>query len=523
MICKVGDPLQSCFHLHPDGSHHEKASEASLLIQEKLVELNASPFLTNVTQYVIDHKDQLSEEEYSVSVDLLQAFVSDRLSSSVHGETYKELQNRNNELSALIRDSKSGRIRNRVDILETLDQLIQTRQELAEVVSFDSYSDMMSWNRDLKSPKEVFELLDEVKGYLDPLVQQELQTLKKMPNYNKLLKSGDIHYITQYATDSIQGNLTDHLSPYFSLENALDGIIMITKQSLGVDVVFDKEATSPEIWHPDVVKANLFDNDEYLGTVYLDLYEREYKFTGSSTFPLRLRSDNALPSVILSLSLTRRKRSSYGMSYHDVNSLFHEWGHVLQALLCKNKLQHFSGTRGHIDFVETPSTFFENFLNDYRVTKLWAHDRNGIVIPEQPFIGVTKKRPFAAIEAAYSVSLSAVDQKLHSGRISSLDDAVKEMYERYFRLPTLDKADWLRHFDHLLNYGASYYSYTRCQSLSSHIWHKLFLDDPLSPSAGLKYRNEFLQYGGYRETNTLIKDMLGEDVTTKYFIDRITK
>lgn len=527
LICKIGDPAEACCYLHPESKHHKYATAASTILAEKIVELNASSTLAEAGLYVINNNSDLTEEEYAVAKQLHLESYYNKPQSEAKREKLNELQSNVSLATFEWRDSRSGRKKSSGNSLYLTVRLLKARQELAEFLDYESFSHMESWHREIKTPQEVFSFLDGLRDQLEPKVKDELELLYRLADESKIPRSlieKEPLTSVKYATRALVGEgLEEKMIPFFSLQNVLDGIAIVTKQAFGVDIVYRHDVGQAELWHPSVFKADLIEsNGDYIGSVYFDLFNRDFKFTGAASFPLRLRSENTYPSVILAMNIALPNRGKpIQLSYSEASTVFHEWGHILQTSLSKNKLQHFSGMRGAMDFIETPSTLFENFLNDYRVTRLWAKSSSGNVLPENLLHDFTHKRPFIGIESAFPIALSAVDQKLHSGRWDSIENVVQEMHNKYFKLPSLGRTEWLEDFDHLIGYGSSYYSYTRCETLSSHIWHKLFADDPLSPDAGSKYRDEFLQYGGYRNSSVIIKNMLGEDPTSKYYIDRI--
>lgn len=491
-----------------------------------IAKYNTSQVLYQASKYAVDNKSELTSEEFAVADQLRIEFEHNGINLSPSQlNVLHENQDKIYQKMVEFRDNshKDSKTSSRIVV-----DLLKYRQDVSELLGFESYSHMMAWQRDIKTSDGVFEFLDELKTLIEPKIEDEIKLLTKLKNDQSLnipknTQSLDfVSYLHLIKQKAFGKSSHSSLSNYFSLGNVLQGLAELVNKLFGITLTYNDNIEG-ERWHPSVFRGDLYDNDgKFIGSVYFDLFARPNKYRVSANYAVRLRSERSHPITILALHIDYKRNQSIYLTYNELSTLYHEFGHSLQSLLCENKLQHFSGIRGPMDYVETPSTLFENFTREYDVVSRWA--RNGItgsILPKDLFLQCTEKNPFIGLETAHTILVSAIDQKIHSGRINSLENVLEEMEERYFKFPHQLNMDWLSDFNHLIGYGACYYSYLRCTTLSDQIWFTLFKNDPLSREAGDLYRSKLLKYGGYKNSREIIKDLTNEEPKVKYFIERI--
>ena len=209
------------------------------------------------------------------------------------------------------------------------------------------------------------------------------------------------------------------------------------------------------------------------------------------------------------------------ISHAQAKTLFHEFGHALQALLSRTGLQHFSGTRGELDFVEAPSQLMEYLCYDARVLPMFArHHTTREPIPAATVAALNEARKaFSALELQQQIAFAVGDQLIFGGVAqdkpfhemsdAEVERALERLHARYLSVPHVPGTCWPARFGHLATYGAAYYSYTYARAFAADLWHTCFEADPLDARVGRRYRQEVLRFGGSKDPKLMLREMLG--------------
>lgn len=610
LVCKVADPFDFLASVITEETMSEASLNAVREIQDKVVQLNQDPMLEKATRYAEERRNELNEEERAVAKQLLVEFShqGSQLASSerekhaeLQGEMYDALTqfrsacwepvdarkveiDRNAVPAHALRffPKRGGKIvvdcsdasqqqtaltyvsdealrkeiafSNRKSALVATEKLIAARHATASHLGFESYSHYYAWHRELKTPSEILQFLENLHFTLQPKVKQELESLRKakkqhlgvasdiyawdVPYYATRVKNAMEHEQAMARTSAFTRAPTSTLEEYFTLENVLRAAQLLWSALWGVQMEFISSGTESELWHPLVFKVNFYDEEknEFLGHAYFDLITRAGK-PGAANCPLRMRSERSEPSTAFLTHIqssstlegtfnANRPRLEYGLGalvggkepvlvpFDSVTTFFHELGHLSQSMLCKNKLQHFSGTRGLMDHIETPSQVMERFASDYRFISTFAkHYKNNSVLPEQVFLDHLKtKSAFSGISINQQLVLAALDQKLHSGPpIEASTVVLKKVLEKFSPFNLHDPRDAPHAgFHHLDGYGSVYYSYLFCGVKASQIYALLFQNDPFNRKAGELYRQNFLSLGGASDPSKLLLSLSGQ-------------
>jgi len=442
-------------------------------------------------------------------------------------------------------------------VLEATEHLLRTRHTVASHLGFPSYSHYYAWHRSLKTPGEIFGFLDSLHSHLSPKVSRELAILSESKQKHvgsTQINQWDLEYYQDRVhtesrmnrrsapLSSPSGNPSSSLEEYFTLENTFKAAQMLWYTLFGVRMEIVSGVES-ELWHPHVFKVEFIDDktNAYLGNTYFDLISREGK-PGSANYPLRLRSTRSPPSIALlthfpSQSKFRDTITSKGLAlargpteifagepllipYEEVRTFFHELGHTTQAILCQNQLQHFSGTRGLMDHIETPSQLLERFTSDYRFVSLFAqHYQTGETLPQESFSAyLENKGMFAGLKTNHHLLMAALDQQLHAGPWTSSEHVLRDVVSKYAAVPYHPNDMLHEGFMHLVGYGSTYYSYLFCAVKASQIYATVFEADPFSPAAGKLYKDEFLALGGAGDPAKLLLKLTGKVPDPSYYV-----
>lgn len=466
---------------------------------------------------------------------------------------------------------KAASWNDRKSALKATDRLLHARHRLATHLGFPSYSHYYSWHRALKTPEQILGVLDSLHSKLKPKIAQEISLLEKAKlahtKHESSINHWDIAFyqghvlqesqqLDRRVVSAISGTLnaaqhqkssksyvSSTMEEYFTLENVLKGAQALFSNLFQVRLEF-VSGVEQEVWHPLVMHVDFIDERtaQKRGTAYFDLVSRPDK-PGSANYPLRLRSRLASPAVAMlthipvqshlknTLSINYQTTASQligGKSpvlvpYESLRTFFHELGHLTQAMLCENQYQHFSGTRGLMDHIETPSQVLERFASDYRFVSLFGkHFQTGETIPEEAFLShVARRGIFAGLRTERQILLAALDQTLHSTAFHSSADVLQSVNAKYATIPNPECDMYHAGFQHLLGYGSVYYSYLFCGIQASHLYQSLFSNDPLNPEAGKLYREQFLALGGLCDPVSACERLTGRVATPDSFVKDI--
>ncbi|XVE64095.1 hypothetical protein DITRI_Ditri07aG0073800 [Diplodiscus trichospermus] len=411
---------------------------------------------------------------------------------------------------------------------EVLDKLISSRHELAQIMGCKSYAEFVMKLNMASSPEVVVSFLLEMSNLVKPRADEEFKTLR---NFKRDicgqrcidLEPWDEAYYTAMMKSSSYNLDSSAVASYFSLPQCIEGLKLLVKSLFGA--YFDSAPMAPgESWHPDVLKMCLHHPEEGdLGYLYLDLYSRKGKYPGCATFAIkggRKISDTEyqLPVMALVFNFTRSHGSStVRLNHGELETLFHEFGHALHALLSRTEYQHFSGTRVALDFAETPSNLFEYYALDYRVLRKFArHYSTGEVIPEKLVKSLNGARDmFAATEMQRQIFYALVDQTLFGEQLPvprNTSSIVSNLKRQHSNEKHVEGTHMQLRFSHFITYGAGYYSYLYAKCFAATIWKNVCQEDPLSLTTGTALRRKLLERGGAKEPADLLTDLVGDGI-----------
>ncbi|XP_049812757.1 mitochondrial intermediate peptidase [Schistocerca nitens] len=409
-----------------------------------------------------------------------------------------------------------------------LEEMLKARHELAKLCGFPTYSHRALKASIVEMPSVVNEFLDILTEQLWDRAAADFHTMMRMkceedPLSQQNLAPWDTPYFTQKVKRDWLQVGSSEFSPYLSLGACMEGLNTLTNSLYNISLVND-EVRPGEVWSPDVYKLAVVHKDEgLLGHIYCDFYERPGKPNQDCHFTIRGGKElpdgsYQNPVVVLMLNLpTPRWSSPSLLTPSMVDNLFHEVGHAMHSMLARTKYQHVTGTRCSTDFAEVPSVLMEYFAADPRVVQTFArHFQTQEKMPEDMLIRLcASKHLFAASEMQLQVFYSALDQCYHSHHPlqGSTTDVLAQLQNKYYGIPCVANTAWQLRFSHLVGYGAKYYSYLLSRALASWIWQEYFEANPLSSSAGEKYRRECLAHGGGKPAKELVSQFLQRDVT----------
>ncbi|RSL65434.1 hypothetical protein CEP54_004243 [Fusarium duplospermum] len=458
------------------------------------------------------------------------------------------------------------------ETIQYLEAMLRLRGELAELAGFESYGHMALKDRMMaKSPASVMQFLLALRDHNTPIIQDELRelVLKKRDRLNipdsKLQAWDRDFYMEKIRADMrSRKRQEDQLSSFFSVGTVIQGLSRLFDRLYGIRLV-PRESLPGETWHPDVKRLDVIDDKgDQVAVLYCDLFYRPQKSPNPAHFTVRcsreiLPSEVAeiaaeqdsdaptfesaemaandgmeistkdgvlkqLPTIALVCDFPKSDNSKEPafLSFHSVETLFHEMGHAIHSILARTSFQNVSGTRCATDFAELPSTLMEHFAADPTVLSLFArHWRSDQPLPYELVAErarLTKR--FEGIDTEHQIILAMVDQAYHAPDVANLgfdSTAVFHDIKGRFAHGPQDPPNtcWQGFFGHLHSYGSTYYSYLFDRVLAERVWRVVFKAGDngaaISRENGERLKENLLKWGGGRDPWTCLAETLQDE------------
>ena len=273
-----------------------------------------------------------------------------------------------------------------------LEEALELRQEVAEIFGVPTWAHHRLEERMAKDPERVEEMYTELRDPLTSAARDELSEVSRLLAADigdSRVQQWDWSYYDTFQRKTDYGVDNFEVAEYFPLPQVLDGMFELTQEMFGITF---NEIEDFDTWHSDVQLFSVHEAEtgEEIARFYLDLFPREGKFGHAAEFPLirsRLLEDGSYqnPSCAMVANFTKPTKSSPSLLQHsEVETLFHEFGHVLHQNLGRTELARFSGTGTERDFVEAPSQIMEHWTWRPDVLKRFArHYETGDPIPAE--------------------------------------------------------------------------------------------------------------------------------------------
>ncbi|MCU1274960.1 MAG: Oligopeptidase [Bryobacterales bacterium] len=425
-----------------------------------------------------------------------------------------------------------------VDNRSILARILELRRERANLLGFHHFADLVLEDRMAHSGERALKFLTELKEKTEARFQDENEELA---DFRRGIEGADapapqpwdIAYYAEKQRAALYDFDEEALRPYFPLERVVDGLFETVQRLFGVRVA--GQAGAP-VWHPDVKFYAVYDQDgAMLGGFYADWYPRETKRGGAwmDAFITGLPSkDGFKPHLgLMCGNLTPPIEARPALLTHrEVQTIFHEFGHLLHHLLSRVELRSLAGTSVAWDFVELPSQIMENWCWERLALDLFArHYQTGVRIPEDLFQKMNRARNFRSANAQMrQLGFGFADLALHIDYSPAEDGDVityaRSLLQQFAPAALPPRHAMIAAFTHLfaspVGYGAGYYSYKWAEVLEADAFTRFRESGIFSREIGLEFREKILARGDSEDPAELYRTFMGRDPDLNALLER---
>ena len=410
--------------------------------------------------------------------------------------------------------------------LQTLKEAMDLRLEMAQLFGLPSYAHFVIRRKMASDPKAVQDFLGEVSTAVKKVEGGELEELRAyrakatgISLADAKIERWDVGYWQQKLKAERYTIDQNALRGYFPTAAVIPWIMQISSTLYGVEF---KRADAP-VWHPEVQFYDVYDSTsrERIAGIYLDMFPRDGKYGHAAAWSVRGSSTLAGRTPI-SVLVTNFDRT--GLDSSELETMVHEFGHVLHGVLSHTKYLAQSGTSVEGDFVEAPSQMYEEWARREESLALVA----GFCKPACPVVdaGLVKRLDAAhnygrGIRYSRQLLYAGYDMDIHSPTPGQ-PLASWDRMEGATLLGHVAQTQFPGQFDHLMNgYGAGYYGYMWSEVLALDMLTR-YDGKLLNPVVGKRYRQTILARGSEATGNELVRDFLGRAPNSKAFFDEIS-
>lgn len=415
-----------------------------------------------------------------------------------------------------------------------IGQIVQLRYDRAQLLGYATHADFVLEDSMAGSSEKVQDFLDELVDYAKPVAEKQLADLlayaREQGFTGDALQQWDYSYYAEKLKKERYAIDDELLKPYFKLDNVLEGIFTLVNKLYGL--TFGENPAIP-VYNSEVKAYDVFDRDgQFVAVFYGDYFPRPGKRAGAWMNDIQgqkiVNGQNIRPHIINVCNFTRATDTKPSLlSFGEVTTLFHEFGHALHGMLANGQYESLSGTNVTRDFVELPSQVMENWCYDPEALSLFArHYQTGEVIPADLIERIRNSQNFmAGIANLRQLRFGLTDMYYHNQRPTGESIAAVEQRvdARVNLFPPVTGVAFSPAFSHIFagGYSAGYYSYKWSEVLDADAFEFFMENGGLEgQEVADNFRRNVLEKGGSEKPMDLYKKFRGREPSPKAMLKR---
>jgi len=419
-----------------------------------------------------------------------------------------------------------------LDNQENVKRIVNLRHERANLLGYKTHADFVLEERMAETPEKVLDFLNELLEKAKSAAEREFTELetyaKELDNIDRLEKWDSAYYSEKLKQKLF--NLDDEkLKPYFKLENVINGVFKVAEKLLGLTF---KEVDNVDKYHPEVKTFEVYDNDEFISLFYADFHPRAGKRGGAWMTSYKpqyiLNGKNSRPHISNVCNFTKPTSSKPSLlTFNEVTTLFHEFGHGLHGMLANTTYPSLSGTSVYWDFVELPSQVMENWCYEKEALELFAHHyETGELIPMELVEKIKESATFQeGMATVRQLSFGLLDMSWHGKDPSGIKDVKayeEEAFESTNLFPDTAETCMSTSFSHIFQggYSSGYYSYKWAEVLDADAFAHFKENGIFSKMVADKFKENVLSKGGTENPMDLYIKFRGAEPNVNALLER---
>ena len=413
-------------------------------------------------------------------------------------------------------------------------QITRLRHERANLLGYKTHANFVLEERMAETPEKVLSFLNDLLEKAKPAAEQEFLNLenyaKKLDNIHRLEKWDSAYYSEKLKKElfSLDQEL---LKPYFKLENVVKGVFEITNKLFNLNF---EEIHTIDKYHEEVKTYAVSDNEgNFISYLYTDFHPRSGKRNGAWMTSYKaqqiLNGVNERPQVSIVCNFTKPTETKPSLlTFNEVTTLFHEFGHALHGMLANTTYGSLSGTSVSWDFVELPSQLLENWCYEKDALELFAkHYETGETIPMEYVKKIKESASFhEGMQTLRQLSFGLLDMEWHTGQSIELTTSVKEFEKKAFTntklYPDVSENCMSTSFSHIFQggYSSGYYSYKWAEVLDADAFEYFKEKGIFNVEVANKFKENILSKGGTEKPMNLYKRFRGKEPDSNALLKR---
>ncbi|GAB3223254.1 M3 family metallopeptidase [Algoriphagus aestuariicola] len=411
-----------------------------------------------------------------------------------------------------------------LDNKETIKELLKLRHERSNLLGYASHAHFVLEERMAKNPKAVMDFLDSFLQKAKPKAEadvREVAEFAKKTDGLENLERWDFGYYSELLKKERYALDDELLRPFFQLEKVVDGVFQTAEKLFGITFVPNSEIP---VYHPEVTAYEVKDREgKHLAVFYADFFPRPGKRNGAWMTSFRGQcienGQDHRPHVSIVCNFTKPTKSKPSLlTFNEVTTLFHEFGHALHGMMARGTYESLSGTSVYWDFVELPSQIFENWCYEKECLDIFAkHYQTGEKISAEL---IEKIKNAANFQQGYmtlrQISFGLLDMAYHSTEPEKISDIAafeQEVMKKTDLLPKVPGTLMSTSFSHIFQggYSSGYYSYKWAEVLDADAFELFSERGIFDQETAKSFEKNVLAAGGSEHPSILYKRFRGRE------------
>jgi len=445
----------------------------------------------------------------------------------------KYAQNRNLRKEMAIAFGKKGFQENENNNEEIVKEIVALRLERANLLGFPTHANFVLQQRMAKKPENVRSFLEELLAKTKQPAQHELEELKAFAKEKEGiedLQKWDVAYFSEKLKQEKFDINEEQLKPYFELSSVIKGVFSISEKLFGLSFEETKQVPT---YHEEVITYKVTDaNGKYIATLYADFHPRPGKRDGAWMTVYKNQylenGHNSRPHISIVCNFTRPTKNTPSLlTFNEVTTLFHEFGHALHGMLANTTYASLSGTSVYWDFVELPSQLLENWCYEEEALALFAkHYQTKELIPIEMVQKIKASANFQeGMQTLRQLSFGMLDMNWHDTTTvstASVKAIEKEAFHSTQLLPDVEENCMSTSFSHIFQggYSAGYYSYKWAEVLDADAFAFFKEKGIFNTEVAHLFKEHILSKGGTEDPMELYLKFRGKEPSIEALLRR---